>query len=1684
MNERKLFELALEIESPEKRLAFLDSACQGDPELRAKIDALLKSHETAGSFLDIPAADQTSPGSDATLANTIVGQSTDDMDDSEATPLDISFLQPSTKPDSKGRLAHYEILEVLGQGGFGIVFKAFDEKLHRLVAIKVMSPEMAATSPARKRFLREARSAAAVKHEHVVQVYGVEEQPLPYLVMEFIDGETLQHRLDGTGPLTTAEIVDLSHQMASGLAAAHAQGLIHRDIKPGNILLERGVEQKVKITDFGLARAADDASLTRSGMISGTPMYMAPEQALGQALDQRSDLFSLGSVLYQMACGRPPFRASSTVAVLLRVTKETPRPLQEIIPEIPDWLVAIINKLQAKDPAERFQTSRELADLLARCQSELRANGKVTSIAGLDLPAKNNTATPAPTSAGTAFGWKLSRRMRLFVTGITAVVMVCGVLTVFLVNRYRTPPKIENFSPALTAVEQRAPVEQNNPPPLEATTPPATSWHGWPADAPKPAIAPFDADQAKKHQDEWAAYLKVPVEYTNSIGMKFRLIPPGEFLMGSTPEEIAAALKDVPLEDNLWHEFINSQTPQHKVILTQPVYLSVYELTQAEYSRVMGNNPSYFAPTGQGKDAVAGRDTGRHPVETVSWNDAAEFCAKLSHQETLKPFYLRVNETISPLDGTGYRLPTEAEWEAACRAGTTTRYWTGDRDEDLTKAGWLRDNSGGRTHAVGELQANPFGFFDMHGNLWEWVQDSWDATFYAQFREKPAINPSSLFTTGNWHISRGSHWENPAPHSQSAVRFAYDSATPGNGVGVRVALTVYAVKQALKSQPTTGVAATTGWHGWPADAPKPAIAPFDAAQAKKHQDEWAAYLKVPVEYTNSIGMKFRLIPPGEFLMGSTPAEIAAALKLVADDQTWQNHLNSETQHKVILTKPIYIGAHEVTQKEYTLVTGKKNPSSFSSTGTEVLAPRVAGIDTANFPVESMDWNDAAEFCAKLSQKEALQPDYLRSGTTVTLLEGTGYRLPTEAEWENACRAGTTTKYWAGDTTEAAVQIDWFESNAGERTHAVGELPPNPFGLYDLYGNVMERVSDFWEPTYHKQFVTQPAIDPTGPAECPPYHHVIRGGCWHIPVTLASSSHRHSNVSVHNSSSAGFRVVLPVDAVKEALQRQASVPATVTTGWHGWPADAPKPAIAPFDAAQAQKHQDEWAAYLKVPVEYTNSIGMKFRLIPPGEFLMGSTPEQVERYSEGATGKYLEIVQSQAPQHTVILTQPVYLGQHEVTQTHYQQVMGNNPAHFQPEGSGKEFVTGLDTTNFPVESLFWEHAVSFTETLSTKEIPGFQKPEQTNNRPPNSTTFNFVYRLPTEAEWEFACRAGGLGDYGASDDISSVPAMAWFDENSQNRTHPVGELQANAYGLYDMHGNAWEWVQDAWEFSYYQRFLEQPAIDPQGAAGALHERIYKGGGWGASSKSCRVTSRPRFGLSRPSPNIGFRVVLSVDAVKAALAQPPEGHETALEFDGVKSYIEIPRLITRKEPPITVEAWVTPATWKNSSIMYISGTRPFALYIDEGVVGFWCLGSKIELAVPESLVGQRIHVAGVYDNQNLTVYLNGQPSASIPPLVRTSEEVFTAYVGIIRDWEKDFLEPRAFFHGAMHAIRVTETARYTGPFEPTDHLLAPDADTLACYHFQAGQGDVILDLSTHKFHGKIVGAKWSHVKKPSQ
>lgn len=825
MRERTLFQQAVEIADPAEQRRFLDDACRGDAPLRERLDELLRAARQIGDFLEAPAlagdaapdraAGSASQGATQLFepdasdvvsfegpASTMTAHVTTMLPDSR-----LSFLEPSDQPGSLGRLGHYEILEVLGQGAFGIVLRARDEKLQRIVAIKAMQPHLAQTSPPRKRFLREARACAAIRHPNVVSVYSVEEEPIPYLVMEYIDGMTLQDKIDDAGPLDIDQIIPLAKQLAHALEAAHRLGLIHRDIKPSNILLERSPQPRAIITDFGLARTVDDASLTQSGYVAGTPMYMSPEQARGLPLDARSDLFSLGSVLYVVVTGRPPFRASSSLAVLKRVCEAVPRPIGEIIPEAPQWLCAMIGKLHAKQPDERFSSAKELADFLDQVEADLLQNEQAREQAALQrLQHTEVRKKPVRRSGSLA----LSRFMRWPYPAL--LVLLALIIGIGLWRPWMSRPSAE---PRGSSAETASPLARSS---LQSDARHASApWQKMPGDAPALVMEPFDANTAKELQQRWADYLRLPVEFTNSAGIRFRLIPPSGFAMGCDPEESTqqlSAAHGMPF----WESCIRSQSPKHQVVITEPFYLATTEVTQNQFESVMSRNPSAFSATGAAAEAVAGVDTLNFPVEGLSWDRAAEFCRMLSLRDGLEsPYSFEGGEARIASSVRGYALPTEARWEMACRAGTATRYWTGNTADELKKAAHF----GGKRRypaPVGQLAANPFGLFDVHGNVNEWVQDSWAYGYYEQCLKKNIVlDPLGTEEPTGQRITKGGDFHYSAGECLSAARFATDPhAVPIYADGVRPALPWSAAQSAIAAGRKRTVPQTTDFveiHG-------------------------------------------------------------------------------------------------------------------------------------------------------------------------------------------------------------------------------------------------------------------------------------------------------------------------------------------------------------------------------------------------------------------------------------------------------------------------------------------------------------------------------------------------------------------------------------------------------------------------------------------------------------------------------------------------------------------------------------------------------------------------------------------------------------------------------------------------------------------------------------------------------
>jgi HD-like signal output (HDOD) protein len=300
---------------------------------------------------------------EGSLVGHTVAKSPNDLPD-----FDVSCLY-STYAGTRFRLRDYEVCDVVGRGGMGVVFKAHDTMLKRFVAIKMPTPERLVSAESRTRFLREAETSASIQHANIISIYAVNEiHGLPYIVMEYISGQSLQALLDKGGPLPVADVVQYCRQIAAGLHAAHERRIVHRDIKPANVLVSEG-SRWAKITDFGLARVLDDPGLTQQGMWAGTPQFMAPEQFNGGRVDHRADLFALGSVLYTLCAGAPPFPGDCTPTLMKQICNDRPRSLRLLRPDVPPWLESLIARLHAKAPAARFESASQVVEAFERQES-------------------------------------------------------------------------------------------------------------------------------------------------------------------------------------------------------------------------------------------------------------------------------------------------------------------------------------------------------------------------------------------------------------------------------------------------------------------------------------------------------------------------------------------------------------------------------------------------------------------------------------------------------------------------------------------------------------------------------------------------------------------------------------------------------------------------------------------------------------------------------------------------------------------------------------------------------------------------------------------------------------------------------------------------------------------------------------------------------------------------------------------------------------------------------------------------------------------------------------------------------------------------------------------------------------------------------------------------------------------
>jgi len=678
------------------------------------------------------------------------------------------FLAPAQAADELGRLGPYRVLKVLGAGGMGVVFQAEDPGLQRLVALKAMLPSQASSASAKERFLREARSAAALKHPHIVTIHQVgEDRGVPYLAMEYLEGEALDGRLKRDKQVPIAEVLRIGREVAEGLACAHAKGLIHRDIKPANIWLEGEVGRianpsatgrianpsygepgasatggHVKILDFGLARAlGDQTHLTQTGAIVGTPAYMAPEQACGKEVDARCDLFSLGCVLYRLATGRMPFKGADTMAILNALANDLPLEPASLNPAIPPELNDLIVQLLAKKPEDRPGTAQEVVAALRSLEHDAQG----TQLLEGSGHRRGQAPRPGP---GVRRGAKKSRTPLLLGMAGVLVAAVVAVLVLF----WQTPHglvRIESDDPGVEIV-----FDKTGPTVKGADKEPIVLGVGEHGLVIKRGDFTFETDKlvvkkgatitlkievqkgklqlVQDGQVIWSRDIPLPARFTNSLGMAFALVPKGKSWLGGGSGKVGIG----------------------EVEIRRDFYLGVYEVTQEEWEKVMGQNPSSFKGVGQK----------RFPVENVSWEDAQAFVKALNEQ---------VKEA-----GWEYRLPTEEEWEYACRGGPMANkadsafdyYFAKPTNELKSEQANFKDTDLKRTCKVGSYAPNRLGLHDMHGNVQEWCADEMKAAAGAPQRG-----------------SRGGSWLNTSVRCRAASRDGRTPSSRGQDLGLRVA---------------------------------------------------------------------------------------------------------------------------------------------------------------------------------------------------------------------------------------------------------------------------------------------------------------------------------------------------------------------------------------------------------------------------------------------------------------------------------------------------------------------------------------------------------------------------------------------------------------------------------------------------------------------------------------------------------------------------------------------------------------------------------------------------------------------------------------------------------------------------------------------------------------------------------
>jgi serine/threonine-protein kinase len=643
------------------------------------------------------------------------------------------------------QLGQYRVVGPVGEGGMAAVYRAYEPGLDRYVALKILPRHFTSDPQFIGRFRQEAKLIAKLQHVHILPVHDFgHEEDYTFIVMPFVQTGTLADLLDDH-PLPLADILRIVAQVGDALAYAHERGIVHRDVKPSNILIDdRG---NCLLTDFGIAKIVEaTVQFTQTGAIIGTPAYMSPEQILGETLDGRSDLYSLGIILFEMATGRQPYRAETPPAIFVKHLHD-PLPMpRELNPDLPEAVERVILKALAKNREHRFPTASAMVEALSDAFHESRAAPVHPPVGEGDLaptiapeptgraPARHAglaAAGPAPPrdQEQVAERRPMANLWRWVFAGTGALLgigLLAGIgLRLFNVLGTRDTPSEPTQQPAIPSLPAATAAPESSPSPTHPTTPTRAA----------------------------GASIQSPGD-----GMRLLYVPAGEFLMGASPSDPEASEREKPL---------------HAVFL-DAYWIDQIEVTNRMYRMCVNAG---ICPTPQRGSEFDDPDLIDHPVAWVDWQAAAIYC-----------------------QWAGRRLPTEAEWEKAARgpdertfpwgssaiAGHLLNFADRNLDEDWADSSVNDGYEYGAPVGSYPAGAGPYGALDMAGNVWEWVSDWYDPGYYLDTVVENPAGPLSS-PTGQ-HPVRGGSFLSNARNVRVAYRYGYSPTTAAADLGFRCAV--------------------------------------------------------------------------------------------------------------------------------------------------------------------------------------------------------------------------------------------------------------------------------------------------------------------------------------------------------------------------------------------------------------------------------------------------------------------------------------------------------------------------------------------------------------------------------------------------------------------------------------------------------------------------------------------------------------------------------------------------------------------------------------------------------------------------------------------------------------------------------------------------------------------------------